>query len=191
MKFGKEFIAKNKNKYSDYLYKEWFGMLYRCYYETCNAYYKYGAKGIKVEEEWFLFDNFAEWSLKNGFSDEFSPTGRHKYTIDRIDSDKNYGSNNCRWATYAEQNSHLKMLSTNTSGYKGVSWSKGQHKWLVNISINNKSHRIGAYNTQREAIERRNLFIKENNLMNEIIEYEGEKFIYHEITKELEKVICN
>ena len=30
--------------------------------------------------------------------------GKHNTTLDRIDGNNNYSKNNCRWATYAEQN---------------------------------------------------------------------------------------
>lgn len=151
--------AKKHNMSSTRLYHIWQGMRYRCYTKTCCTYKNYGAKGITVCEEWNnSFQPFYEWSINNGYKDDL--------TIDRIDTKGNYCPENCRWATISQQHQNLSMLSTNTSGYKGVSWSKQLSKWLCNISINNKTKRIGAYKTQKEAVEARNKFIDDNNLQN-------------------------
>lgn len=140
------------------LYKIWHGIKSRCYCKTCAAFPNYGEKGITMYEGWINNpEEFYNWSINNGYKDNL--------TIDRIDSSKGYFPDNCRWATYAEQNSHLRMLKTNKSGYKGVSWSKTCKKWLCVISINNKSKRIGIYKTQKEAVEARNKFIDENKLI--------------------------
>lgn len=77
------------------LYREWAGMIQRCENETSTSYNRYGALGISVCEEWHKFEPFAEWSIKNGYSDEL--------TIDRIDSTGNYEPSNCRWVGNLEQ----------------------------------------------------------------------------------------
>ena len=78
------------------------GMKERCYNPKERAYRWYGAKGIRVCDEWL--DNpklFEEWSMANGYSDSL--------TIDRIDEDKDYCPTNCRWVT-----------PTNNSRYKST-----------------------------------------------------------------------
>lgn len=153
------------------IYKEWSSMKGRCYTKSHTSYSNYGAKGITVCEEWLNdFMSFYKWAMENEYNDSL--------TLDRIDSTKEYCPDNCRWATYAEQNSHLAMLKTNTSGYKGISWNKQMRQWGCIISINNKSHRIGFYNTQKEAIDARNKYIDDYGLINhEKIVYTGEKII--------------
>lgn len=66
----------------------------RCYNVNAPIYQHYGAKGIKICDEWLGkngFDHFHEWSIKNGYTDNL--------TIDRKDSTGNYEPSNCRWVT--------------------------------------------------------------------------------------------
>ncbi|MBO7716174.1 MAG: hypothetical protein J6S85_21595 [Methanobrevibacter sp.] len=159
------------------LYRVWYDVVYRCTSEKSSQYKYYGAKGITVYEKWVGkngFANFRKWALENGYKEEILPSGRNKYTIDRIDTTKGYFPENCRWVGYDIQNCNHILLSTNTSGYRGVSWSKKEKKWICVISINHKSKRIGGYYTQKDAVEARNKFIDENNLPHQKNVYIGE-----------------
>lgn len=85
-------IRKWKYSSKDYpkLYKKWNHMKDRCYKERDVNYKNYGARGITVCVEWRnSFDNFAEWSFKNGYKEELE--------IDRINNDGNYEPDNCRY----------------------------------------------------------------------------------------------
>lgn len=80
------------------IHQIWHSMYCRCYYKTTNQYKNYGGKGVEVCDEWKHlkgFINFYEWSIKNGYNDTLS--------LDRIDNNKNYEPNNCRWVTTKEQ----------------------------------------------------------------------------------------
>lgn len=93
---NKKYEHINKRLYSVYS-----AMKERCYNPENDEYHNYGSRGITVCPEWLKsFDNFAEWSLKNGYK-ENAPRG--ECTIDRINNDKGYSPDNCRWVTNKEQ----------------------------------------------------------------------------------------
>lgn len=78
------------------------GMKSRCYNKNSINYKYYGGRGISICDEWMeSFDNFYHWALINGYDDEL--------TIDRIDSNKNYNPNNCKWSTKREQSYNRSM----------------------------------------------------------------------------------
>ncbi len=79
------------------LYRIWQGMMVRCGHRRCwnpSAIEYYISRGIIVCEAWRYFPTFAKWAQKNEYGDGL--------TIDRVDSDRNYEPDNCRWVPMRE-----------------------------------------------------------------------------------------
>lgn len=78
------------------LYRCWMDMKQRCTNKRFKEYASYGGRGIKVCDEWKDdFSAFESWAMSHGYSNDLS--------IDRIDVDKDYCPENCRWTTYHQQ----------------------------------------------------------------------------------------
>jgi len=85
---------------SNPIYASWSAMKNRCNSLSSIYYPTYGGRGIKVCDEWLDkntgFMNFYNWCHKNSWE-----KGLH---LDRIDNDKGYSPDNCRWVTSQENN---------------------------------------------------------------------------------------
>ena len=81
------------------LFSIWKGMKSRCNCLSNDHYKNYGGRGITICQEWENdYAVFRAWALLNGYEDGL--------TIDRIDNDKGYFPDNCRWVTRKVQNSN-------------------------------------------------------------------------------------
>ena len=73
----------------------------RCYNPNFRDYKNYGGRGITICEEWQTPHSwkggraFRKWALENGYSDNL--------TLDRIDVNKGYSPENCRWVSMKTQ----------------------------------------------------------------------------------------
>ena len=113
----------------------WRDMHRRCEKTNRKAYRLYGEKGISVCDEWSGEKgllNFVEWSKSNGYSDEL--------TIDRIDGNKGYSPDNCRWADYETQANNIstnRWIECNGERHTIAQWSR-----ITGLSQSKIKHRL-------------------------------------------------
>lgn len=155
---------------SERLYNVWRGMKQRCYVKGCNSYKHYGARGIKMCDEWKDYCTFKSWALQNGYEEDSN------LSLDRIDFNGNYCPENCRFTTQYIQNINQRKRKDNTSKYKGVTYSKQRKVWLARISLGTKRIYVGRAKSAKQAYEQKIKYIIENNLQQykgELNEYKG------------------
>jgi len=131
----------------------WGTMQQRCLNPKSKAYHRYGGRGITICDRWLDFTRFQE---------DMEPTWKDGLSIERIDVNGNYEPSNCKWIPVGDQWKNKRpwkewrkpeMLVTNTSGIKGVYWSKRDRRWCAAISIKNKTHYLGSFVSKDDAAE--------------------------------------
>lgn len=127
------------------LYRVWCNMKTRCNNSKSDHYNSYGGRGIRVCHEWEQsFDAFRIWAVNNGYSDIL--------TIDRIDNNRGYSPDNCRFIPTLENRHNCQLLkSNNGSGYCGVGWNIHIKKYVARIGANGKRKHLGVFTDPIEA----------------------------------------
>lgn len=120
-------VNRKHGQYGTRIYRIWSGMHARCSNPNLPEYLRYGGRGITVCEEWSDFASFYLWACENGYDDSL--------TIDRIDNDKGYAPENCRWATMKEQSNNKRNNIRVT--YQGESHTLKE--WAELLGVNYES----------------------------------------------------
>lgn len=94
-------LAQRGYKYNyPHLYPVYDNIKKRCYNENDSQYKYYGERGIKMCDNWLQDRNaFYKWAITHGYKEGLQ--------LDRIDTNKNYCPENCRFLT-AKENSRNK-----------------------------------------------------------------------------------
>lgn len=110
---------KTKHKmYGTRIYKSWMSMKERCLNKNRKDYKDYGGRGIIICERWV-----------NSFENFYKDMGNRieGLSLDRIDNNKGYYKENCRWATLKEQNNNKRnnhLLTHNRKTQNVKQWSE-------------------------------------------------------------------
>lgn len=116
------------------LYNIYHDMKARCYRKTCPKYSTYGARGIKICDEWLNdFTTFYDWAIANGYKENL--------TIDRIDNNGNYEPGNCRWVTNKVQS--LNRRSNHILECQGQKKTISEWCEITGLSYSTISARVG------------------------------------------------
>ncbi len=118
------------------LYNIWVNMRQRCKNDGKPEHDNWGNRGISICDEWNDFLKFQSWALANGYQDTL--------TIDRVNNNKGYSPDNCRWASYKDQ-----ALNTRANRYIVINGeSKTVRQWceiLKNVSPRTVYRRVREY----------------------------------------------
>ena len=153
------------------LYQIWTSMKGRCYNPNNEKYNDYGARNITVCDEWKdNYTSFRDWSYQNGYDDSLNWT---ECTIDRINNEKGYSPDNCRWTTVKIQGNNKR--NNVVIEYNGV--KKTASEWAREIGVD--VHTIIQRYRQGRPIEE----VLAKNLKTVWIEYNGKNHTIPEWVK--------
>lgn len=116
-------IGRNKThgRSNTRTYTSYLSMKYRCNNKNFHQFQDYGGRGIKVCDRWMeSFENFYE---------DMGDRPLNK-TLDRIDNERGYSPDNCRWATPEEQSINRRIRTDSVSGVKGIYYNKQPPSWI-------------------------------------------------------------
>lgn len=122
-------------------------MKLRCFNPKSNNFHLYGGRGITICSEWIDKEQsgiknctkgylaFKEWAIANGYKDNL--------TLDRIDSNKDYCPENCRWVSPKAQSNNIRTNVYLT--YNGQTKTLSQWADLLGINYHTLYSRIYQY----------------------------------------------
>lgn len=105
------------------IYIAWDNMIRRCEKSNHPSYNLYGGRGVNVCEEWHDYIVFRDWCKSHGW--------RAGLSIDRIDNNKGYSPENCRWTDQKTQTRNSRVVKWET--INGETKTRGE--WLSHFGV--------------------------------------------------------
>jgi hypothetical protein len=112
-------------------YKIWKNIKSRCLNKNTPNYERYGGRGITVHSSWMKFKNFYN-DMYDSYNDGLS--------IERIDNNKGYSKDNCKWIPLGNQQRNTRRTMFLT--FKGETLARCEWAKRLNTSSNCLRERI-------------------------------------------------
>jgi hypothetical protein len=103
-----EYCRKNKSKHKmcdTRIYSIWVHLKERCISKKSDNFKNYGGRGITICDKWLDFEGFYE-DMGRSYEEHIKIFGENNTSIDRIDNNKSYMKDNCKWSTLIEQSNN-------------------------------------------------------------------------------------
>lgn len=119
-------------------YVAWQSMIARCHLPSTGAYKNYGAKGIRVCQEWR--------SSFVAFLEHVGPCPPNRTSLDRIDPAGHYEPGNVRWASLLEQQRNRRSVKLNMDIAREIRrrWAAGERQCDISRAMSVPPHSVRA-----------------------------------------------
>ena len=124
------------------MYSVWRGIKYRCLNENSQNYRSYGGRGITICDEWKESFQVFYNDMKDGYVKGLQ--------IGRIENDKGYSKDNCRWETNIENQNNKRtnvFLTLDGETHTAAEWSR-----ILHIKDNTIQTRKRKGNTDKQSL---------------------------------------
>jgi hypothetical protein len=133
----------------------------RCYNPNFRDFKNYGGRGITICEEWQTPHSwkggraFRKWALENGYADNL--------TLDRIDVNKGYSPENCRWVSMKEQQNNKRNNRLIT--YNGKTQTIALWCEELNLPFSTVKNRLNRKLPAEKVLSKKALYCEKNRVI--------------------------
>lgn len=125
-------------------YRIWKNIKDRCLNPKNPSWKYYGGRGITICSEWITFEGF--WlDMKSSYLENLE--------IDRIDVNKGYSKENCRWTTGSQNSFNQKTKVTNKTGVTGVVKDTKPGSFRAQIGFHVRQIYLGVFDDFETAVK--------------------------------------